>query len=115
MKLPNLEEAVVPEEKIVLYLLNLGHHKGGGKAKFFLQFGFSIAQWEDLADALFVHAQSYEVVKTEQTKFGIRYVIEGELETPIRRKPHVRVVWFISTDSPQPHLVTAYPLEGIDD
>jgi len=115
MKLPKHEEAVVPEEKITLYLLNLQHPKGRGKAKFFIQFGFSMAQWKQLADALFNHAQLHEVVKTEQTQFGTRYVIEGELETPIERKPQVRVVWFISTDSPQPQLVTAYPLERSDD
>lgn len=115
MKLPNHEEAVVPEEKVTLYLLNLQHPKGRGKAKFFMQFGFSVAQWKQLADALLDHAQSHKVVKTEQTKFGIRYVIEGELGTPIARKPQVRVVWFILTDSTQPHLVTAYPLEGSDD
>ncbi|TVR18395.1 MAG: hypothetical protein EA396_15170 [Anaerolineaceae bacterium] len=115
MKLPHLDNAYVPEEKITLYLLNLQHPKGRGKAKFFTQFGFSVAQWKQLADALMNHAQSHEVVKTEQTKFGIRYVIEGELQTPIERKPQVRVVWFSPTDSTQPHLVTAYPLEGSDD
>jgi len=115
MKLPHLENAYVPEDKITLYLLNLQHPKGRGKAKFFMQFWFSMAQWKQLAEALLHHAQSHEVVKIEQTPFGIRYVIEGELETPIERKPQVRVVWFISTDSTQPHLVTAYPLEGADD
>ena len=115
MKLPNLENVYVPEEKITLYLLNLQHPKGRGKAQFFIQFGFSMAQWKQLADALLNHAQLHDVVKTEQTQFGIRYVIEGELETPIERKPKVRVVWFISTDRTEPHLVTAYPLEGSDD
>jgi hypothetical protein len=115
MKLPNREKAVVPEAKITLYLLNPAHVKGRGKAKFFMIFGFSVAQWKQLADALLDHAQTHEVVKTEQTQFGTRYVIEGVLATPIKRKPQVRVVWFISTDGTQPHLVTAYPLEGSDD
>ena len=115
MILPNREQAIVPEAKITLYLLNLQHPKGRSKAKFFMQFGFSVAQWNQLADALFDHAQTYEVVKTEQTPFGKRYVLEGALATPIDRTPQVRVVWFISTDSTEPHLVTAYPLEGSDD
>jgi hypothetical protein len=115
MKLPHREKAIVPEAKITLYLLNPQHPKGRGKAKFFMQFGFSVAQWKQLADALFDHAQRHEVVKTEQTPFGTRYVVEGEFATPINRQPQVRVVWFISTDSEHPHLVTAYPLEGSDD
>jgi hypothetical protein len=112
MRLPNVDEAFIPEEKITLYLLNSEHPKGRGKAKFFIQFGFSMAQWKRLAEALLSHAQSYDVVKIEETLFGIRYVVEGELETPIKRYPKVRVVWFISINRHQPYLVTAYPLEG---
>ena len=67
MELPNREEAIVPEAKITLYLLNTQHPKGHSKAKFFMQFGFFVAQWKQLADALFDHAQTHAVVKTEQT------------------------------------------------
>lgn len=115
MRLPNLESAVISEEKITKYLLNTEHVKSGGKAKFFIHFGFSVAQWEQLANALIDHAHAHEVKKTEQTQFGMRYIIEGEILAPENRKPQVRVVWFISTDTTQPYLVTAYPLEGDDD
>jgi len=40
--------------------------------------------WQILAEALKKHALENEVSKTENTPFGIRYVIEGELETPVR-------------------------------
>ena len=50
---------------------------------------------DQLADALFAHAQIHEVTKTEQTRFGRRYVVEGELQTLVGRRPMVRVVWFI--------------------
>lgn len=115
MKLPNHEEAVVPKEKITLYLLNMQHPKGGGKAIFFMRFGFSSERWEQLANALFTHAQMHEVAKIEQTVFGRRYIIEGVLETPSTREPLVRVVWFISKGHTRPHLVSAYPLEHADD
>lgn len=111
MKLPKLEEAWVEEKKVTLYLLNEQHEKGSGKAKFFSQFGFSMAEWKQLADALIVHAQQHDVVKSEETKHGTRHVIEGELVTPIDRKPLVRSVWFIATGESRPRLVTAYPLE----
>ncbi|WP_409565804.1 DUF6883 domain-containing protein [Methylobacterium sp. J-077] len=39
-------------EKIVGYLLDPAHPKGGSKAKFLLHFGFSAAQPDILAEAL---------------------------------------------------------------
>jgi hypothetical protein len=52
MKLPNAQSAIVPERKITHYLLNPAHPAGGSKAAFFLRFGFTAAQWEQLAGAL---------------------------------------------------------------
>ena len=115
MKLPNLENAHIPRTKITEYLLNTEHPEGRGKATFFTQFGFSVAQWEALADALMAHASLYDVTKVEQNRFGTRYVIEGEVNTPSGRSPNLRSVWFIEAASQIPRLVTAYPLEGTDD
>lgn len=56
MKLPNHEACVVPEAKIVRYLLDLEHKDGGSKAEFFLAFGFTIEVWEVRANALKQHA-----------------------------------------------------------
>jgi hypothetical protein len=111
VKLPNLENAHVPQAKITEYLLSSTHSTGRGKAKFFIQFGFSAEQWEVLAEALLNHAKEHEVTKLEPTPFGTRYVIEGTLETPVKRTPLVRVVWFIDTDGNTPRFVTAYPRE----
>lgn len=115
MHLPNAAEAYVPSEKITDYLLDPEHENGRGKALFFIRFGFSVAQWEQLAQALIRHASVHEVVKEEVTSFGIRYVTEGTLQTPSGRTPKVRVVWFISKNEQNPRLVTAYPLEEDDD
>jgi len=115
MKLPNLEKAFVPPEKITGYLLDVTHDEGSGKALFFLQFGFSLAEWEALAHALLDHAHDHEIVKQEVTLFGTRYIIEGVLKAPNGRAPKVRVVWFISQNETDPRLVTAYPLEEDDD
>ena len=41
MKLPNLEKAIVPREKIVDYLLSFVHKDGRAKAEFFMRFGFT--------------------------------------------------------------------------
>lgn len=67
MKLPHLENAFVPEAKIVKYLLNLEHKQGGkDKAIYFMRFGFTIEAWEVLAQALLAHAEAYEVTSTSE-------------------------------------------------
>ena len=60
MKLPNAEQARVDRAKVVDYLLSAEHEKGRDKAQFFVRFGFAAERWEDLADALRVHAVTHE-------------------------------------------------------
>ena len=115
MKLPNLEAAAVPEEKISGYLLSATHRDGRHKAAFFLGFGFAVQAWQTLAAALLKHASEHEVAKVENTPFGTRYVVEGTIETPGGRTPSVRSVWFLEDNQDAPRFVTAYPLEGADD
>ena len=111
MKLPNYEQAVVPEAKIVRYLLNLGHQgKGKDKARFFTHFVFSVEQCEIMRLSLLQHAQSYEVANSLVTPEGVHYVIDGELNTPDGRNPKVRTIWAIDKDNLQPRFITAYPL-----
>jgi hypothetical protein len=112
MKLPNYEKAIVPREKIVDYLLSFVHKDGRAKAEFFMRFGFLAEHWEILADALKSHAAEHEIKKEEASAFGMRYIIEGELNAPDGRKPMVRVVWFIEKETKLPRLATAYPLRG---
>lgn len=110
MKLPNHLHTQVPKAKITEYLLSTAHREGKGKAIFFLRFGFSVDTWQDLADALRDHAARHDVTLVEQTPFGMRYVVEGSMQTPDGRKPLIRSVWFIETGEDIPRFVTAYPL-----
>lgn len=111
MKLPNHEQAVVPQPKIVKYLLDLTNENGKAKAEFFLAFGFTIESWEIMAQALKQHAADHALAKTEaRPPFGIHYVIEGTINTPDDRNPAVRVIWIIDDGDDTPRLVTAYPL-----
>ena len=111
MKLPNVDQALVPEAKITRYLLDLTSPKGKSKAVFFRAFGFTIEQWQMMADALKQHAAAYEVASTEADEHGTRYVIEGALNTPDGRNPQVRAVWIIREDETEPSFVSAYPLK----
>ena len=112
MKLTNVEHASVPEAKITRYLLDLTSAKGKSKAVFFLAFGFTIEDWQRMADALKAHAAAHEVASIEVDAHGTRYVIEGALKTPDGRNPQVRVIWIIRDDRSAPSLISAYPLRG---
>ncbi len=111
MKLPGIERAVVPRRKVVDYLLSTTHPEGRGKATFFRRFGFSLEAWDLLSEALRRHAAKHEVAREELSPFGTRYIIEGTIETPKGRTPHIRSVWFVEQDDDVPRLVTAYPLD----
>lgn len=110
MRLPNAQSAAVPERKITHYLLNPAHVAGGSKASFFLRFGFTVAEWQRLAEALLRHARENEVVETEKTAYGARYVVDGPLIAPDGKSLNVRSAWYIHPDNYAPRFVTAHPL-----
>lgn len=112
MKLPNAHLAIVEQEKITEYLLNVEHRYGASKARFFSEFGFDAAVWETLAHALRAHGQQYEVSRARETSFGPRYEVDGELSAPDGRTPRVRTVWQLDHGEVAPRLITAYPLEA---
>ncbi len=109
MRLPNADQARVDRAKVVNYLLSLGHEEGAPKAGFFLGFGFTRERWEDLADALRVHAASHEVTRGLETPYGVNYSVDGPMPTPDGRIPLVKTVWAVDEGSAIPRLVTAYP------
>lgn len=110
LKLPNAELAYVDPLKVTGYLLSLDHPQGKSKADFFSRFGFHRDRWEVLAEALLTHASRHRVVSTVDTDNGIRYTVDGRLDTPDGRNPFVRAVWGVEKPGTAPRLITAYPL-----
>ena len=111
MRLPNAELAVVERAKITEYLLNPEHRYGASKAQFFGAFGFGVETWEELANALREHAQSYEANRAHQTSWGPRFEIDGELNAADGRQPRIRSVWQFDKGEIAPRLITADPLD----
>lgn len=108
--LPRAEDAIVEDSKVSGYLLNFDHDDGKHKAAFFVAFGFSPDQGEQLAEALRSHAIRNDVTKAVASPYGVRYVVEGPMSAPDGREPGVRSVWIIDEGEELPRLVTAYPL-----
>ncbi len=110
MKLPYPEQALLAHSKITEYLLHEGNESG--KAGFFIRFGFSVSQWNLLAEALLEHAKTYEVVQAVTTQHGTKYIIEGKLSTPDERNPTIRAIWLIEHEQTTARFITAYPMKG---
>lgn len=109
MKVPDAEQSVVEERKVTDYLLSASNPRGRTKAAFFVEFGFSIADWEIFAEALRLHCRQNAVVEVEETLYGTKYIIIAPLATPDGRNPIVKSVWEVRHGAQYPRLVTAYP------
>ena len=110
MELPNKTNAIVPIAKITDYLLSETHAVGKSKARFFRSFGFDDANISEFQQALTRLAQTGSVSEINETAYGKKYVVDGELETPNGDMIRLRTVWIIETDETTPRLVTAHPL-----
>jgi hypothetical protein len=100
---PNAAHAVILDAKITDYLL-----KNPGKAKFFLRFGFTLAHWQELHDASLLHVTIHEYAQEIVVDDGVKYVVDGELQSPDGRNPRVRSVWMIDSGMSNPRLISAY-------
>ena len=109
MRLPNYEMAYVPKHKIINYLLSETHAVGKAKSRYFRSLGFTEENADQLTDALLMIAQSEEVSQEVPSRYGIKYIMDGDLDTPIGIKVRLRTVWVIETHDEQPRFVTAYP------
>lgn len=107
MKLTNSENAFIAKEKILDYLLDEENSKG--KSSFFNLFGYFKHNFEDLAIDLIKLASSEEVSETEQTKFGLKFIILGNIIAPNGRSIILISVWIIKNNEDFPRFITAYP------
>jgi hypothetical protein len=110
MKLPNSENAYVPQEKLTGYLLSESHPVGKAKARYFRSLGYHDANADELGTGLIAIAQNDSVTETESTQYGEKYIVDGSLMPPSGRSALLRTVWIIQADDSRPRFVTAFPL-----
>ena len=109
MKIQNFHRAEIHPDKITKYLLDKEHVDGGDKADRFDGLGFRIEKWEELAQALRIHGADNEIVSSENTGYGVKYIVDGWIETPAGKALYVRVIWQIDKGTEHPRLISAYP------
>jgi hypothetical protein len=110
VKIPNANRAILTERKITAYLLNSAHPAGGSKAAFFLRHGFSQTRWTELQSALLRHVQENETSKQEESRHGMRFIVDGPILAPDGTQLNIRSAWYIDPSSDIPRFVTAHPL-----
>ncbi len=105
MTLPNRNKAYIPSAKLHHYLLSPTHAAGQNKAQFFRQLGFRKANVELLETELLSIAQTQKT----SSPFGVKYGIDGFLQTPSGNVVSVRTIWVVEHNEYHPRFVTAYP------
>jgi hypothetical protein len=102
-------KASVDDRKILDYLLASDHSVGGSKAIFFAAVGYTRAEGTRLRDDLLGLPERGEVVSEQRTPFGVKYVVDGTVQSPTGRMTNLRTVWISDGPDDPPRLVTAYP------
>ena len=108
MPLPNAERAVIPARKLTDYLLSDVHPRGKEKARYLGSYGFTSDTVHVLEDALRSIAMSGDLVATEVTEHGTKYIVVGLSTTPTGRMIRLRTVWIVEPADQRPRFVTAY-------
>jgi len=109
MRLPNHEKAYVPKQKLRDYLLSETHAVGKAKAKYFLSLGYTEEKDDQLAEDLLSIAKSEGVGQEVASDYGTKYIIDGDVVTPIGTTVRLRTVWVAEPHDERPRFVTAYP------
>jgi hypothetical protein len=109
MRLPNAEKAIVDERKVREYLLSPSHPVGRFKARFFGSIGFPPEAWSEFMNALQGLAAEGEAQVVEDSEFGQKFVVRGQISGPGARPAEVESVWIIRAEDDTPRLVTVYP------
>ncbi|MBI3354030.1 MAG: hypothetical protein HY034_03975 [Nitrospirae bacterium] len=110
MKLENREYAYIPLAKLLDYLLSETHPVGKSKAKYLRSLGFNEINVNLLKEGLLAIARSEDVKEAISSSHGVKYVIDGTLQTPSGAFIRVRTIWVIDKDMERPRFVTAYPI-----
>lgn len=105
---PECNQVRIDDRKVREYLLSRSHPVGRFKARFFAALGFDETTVAAFVAELRRIAESEEVDETEDTEFGRKYTVPGELRGPAGAA-QVVTVWIQETARQDTRLVTVRP------
>ena len=114
--LPKHEDAFIEDGKLVEYALNPGSERGRHKARVFEgALGFSMANWQQLKEAILNALPACEAKFRSETAFGRKSEVVVPVRGPNGRTVEVMTVWQFDrqpdeTFASAPRLVTLYVL-----
>ena len=97
-------------EKLTGYLLSDSHPIGRSKARVFRGIGFTESNATLLQRGLMEIAKSEAAGHRVASRHGMKYVVDGEIPTPLGSRVTLRTIWIIDAGQQHPRFVTAYPL-----
>lgn len=107
-KLPNAENAILPEGKFTKYLFDGGHSNGLAKGRAISsRLGYSIENWHEFRDAIQKGAVKYPAVKKESDGHGQRYEQKMVL-MGLKNSPANVVVGWIQRPNGEVSMTSAY-------
>lgn len=108
MKLPNGDEAIISDQKLLGYLLNPSHEEGKDHARLFdLLLGINLTNAHLLRAELLVAAREADASFGKSSRYGKKYEVRFQM-TGKRGCYTILSVWIVPADDPVPRLVTAY-------
>lgn len=107
--LPGHAQAVIPQEKLTGYALNLDHPKGASKAVAFRDvLGYTKENAPDLAEALRDGLGQWKARPRPATRYGQPYEVKMILTGANGRQATAKTGWIIDKEGAAPRLVSVY-------
>jgi hypothetical protein len=108
VRLPGADRVRIDEQKVRDYLLSRTHLVGRFKARVFVALGFDESSVHVFVSELRRIAASGEVVEVDDTEFGRKYTVPGDLRGSAG-SAQVLTVWILEAGQRDVRLVTVRP------
>ena len=108
MKLPS--NTIIAPEKLTRYLLV--QREFDDKSQFLRQAGYTLENWEQLAQDLRLQVLPNDAVLIEQTVYGNIFEIRSSLTGPNGQTLFVKTIWMDELRSGVTKFITLYPDKG---
>ena len=110
MILPNPDLAIIDDDKLTGYSLNLDHTEGKHKARVFKSaLNMDASDSDELKQALLDALGNYDAIPTKSNAYGQKYVIDFPLNHQ-GKTATIHSVWIIRNNEDFARLITCYVL-----